>query len=202
MPQISKRLQGCSPTLLQLLSSDIWPINGSLGDLLTVAKSEVSQVLWRTAFNPHNLVWLTDLIPIEVPRTYNISNFSAEPLPKTLDLTVTRLDHHLHPLLQTQNSNSKIRPGISSNFLNPAPSPDFAFSDGLEQVHLQNISLLIAGLDWDLTTIQVSSPARSHCPYLDVRGGIWHCPVSLLLAGSRAYELCSSHDPIPWRKVP
>jgi hypothetical protein len=67
------------------------------------------------------------MVPVEVPRTYNISNFSPEPLPSTIDLTVTRSERRLNSIFQSKGA---IRSGISSGFLNPAHEDEYG--GGLE----------------------------------------------------------------------
>jgi hypothetical protein len=74
------------------------------------------------------------MIPVEVPRTYNISNFSPEPLPSTLDLTVTRSERRVNSIVQSKGT---IRSGVSSGFLNPAPSHEDQFRSG-DQVNPRN----------------------------------------------------------------
>jgi len=76
-------------------------------------------MLWGTAFDLSHLSWLLDLIPVEVPRTYSISNFSSELLPRTIDLTVGRSTFNLSSIIDpSQNTKGN---GVSSGFLNPDP---------------------------------------------------------------------------------
>ncbi|RPA75375.1 hypothetical protein BJ508DRAFT_332183 [Ascobolus immersus RN42] len=113
-------LRGSSSTLLKLLSSEEWPVVASLGDILGVAKKEVDEVVWEAAFGNQDLDWLSKLIPVEVPRTYSISSFEKGLLPDVIELTVSRAEHRLSPLLT--GGKEVIRAGISSGFLNPRPS--------------------------------------------------------------------------------
>jgi sulfite reductase alpha subunit-like flavoprotein len=63
------------------------------------------------------LSWLPDLVPIEVPRTYSISNYSLEFLPSTVELTIGRSDYELSSTFSGEER--VIRNGVSSCFLNP-----------------------------------------------------------------------------------
>jgi len=83
---------------------------------------------WSRTFPLADLSWLPHLIPIQVPRTYNISNFSRSSLPSFLDLTVTRSEHKAHPLFQA-NYLHGLRIGDSSGFLNPPPLTAFESDD-------------------------------------------------------------------------
>ena len=118
--QIDVFLQSLSTTVLKLLRSDVWPIQASMGDLLLTAVLEVPKDVWSHAFSGRDLSWLLSIISVEVPRTYNISTFSTKPLPTTVDLTVTRSDHQVCDLLQSEYTNGT-RSGVSSAFLNPNP---------------------------------------------------------------------------------
>lgn len=111
-------LRASSHTVLQVLATDEWPVRASLGDLLQAALNDTPARVWDQAFNlSGNLAWLVDLIPVEVPRTYSISNYSEELLPSTVDLTISRSEYEL---CQTFSGSMKIiRNGISSGFLNP-----------------------------------------------------------------------------------
>lgn len=112
-----------SNATLRVLSSDSWPVPGSLGDLLVAAMNEVPENVWDQAFSLSDLTWLPTLIAPEVPRTYSISNFHFELLPETLDLTVARAEHVVSPLLLPDGVRLT-RPGVSSGFLNPDPLGD------------------------------------------------------------------------------
>jgi sulfite reductase alpha subunit-like flavoprotein len=116
-------LRTASTSLLEVLSSDTWPVSGSLGDLLNIARSGVSPNIWDSAFSS-DLGWLPKLVPVEVPRTYSISSYSSELLPSVVDLTVSRVEHKLCPLLAFDGSQDILRSGISSGFLNPHPSEE------------------------------------------------------------------------------
>lgn len=111
-------LRASSNTVLKVLATDEWPVRASLGDLLQAAVNETPSRLWDQAFDlSGDLSWLTDLISVEVLRTYSISNFSDELLLSTIDLTISRSEYELCP---TFSGNSKvIRHGVSSGFLNP-----------------------------------------------------------------------------------
>ena len=113
-------LRASSSTVVKVLGSEMWPVQGTVGDLLQLAISEVSPAIWDNAFDLNNLSWLPKLIPIETPRTYSISNYSDELLPSTLDLTVSRNVSTLSKVLHN-GSSSTIRYGVSSGCLNPDP---------------------------------------------------------------------------------
>jgi hypothetical protein len=113
-------LRASSTALLEVLSSESWPVSGSLGDLLLLARSGVSSSFWDQTFTD-DLSWLPKLVPVEVPRTYSISSYSSELLPSFINLTVSRVEHKLCPLLAFDGSADIIRSGISSGFLNPHP---------------------------------------------------------------------------------
>ena len=110
-----------SGTILKVLATEEWPVRGSLGDLLQIAVNEVPPHIWDRAFSLSDLSWLPKLIPVEVPRTYSISNFTNEFLPSTVDLTVSRSNYRLSPLL-SQDKEEVLKHGVSSGFLN---SPQF-----------------------------------------------------------------------------
>lgn len=116
-------LRASSSALLEILSTEAWPVSGSLGDLLLVARADVSSTIWGQAFPP-NLVWLPKLVHVEVPRTYSISSHSPELLPSFINLTVSRVEHKLCPLLAFVGSQDIIRSGVSSGFLNPHPKEE------------------------------------------------------------------------------
>ncbi|KAF8536061.1 hypothetical protein BDD12DRAFT_935731 [Trichophaea hybrida] len=121
-------LRASSTGLLEVLASESWPVSGSLGDLLGLAQSGVSSSIWDSVFG-QDLSWIPKLVPVEVPRTYSISSFSDQLLPSFVNLTVSRVEHKLCPLLTFDGSNDILRSGISSGFLNPHPSEDEDASD-------------------------------------------------------------------------
>jgi sulfite reductase alpha subunit-like flavoprotein/predicted heme/steroid binding protein len=116
-------LQSSSPSVERVLTSDTWPVSGSLVDLLEVARNEVHPELWGIAFNTTDLTWLPKLIAVEVPRTYSISSScpNTELMPSEIDLTVSRVTHTTSPLL---GLGDRQRPGVSSGFLNPHPADE------------------------------------------------------------------------------
>lgn len=126
-------LRASSNTVLQVLATDEWPVRGSLGDLLQAAVGDTSSRIWDQAFDlSGNLSWLSDLISIEVPRTYSISTYSEEMLPSTVDLTISRSEYQL---CSTFAGNAKIiRNGVSSGFLNPPVSEDDGFMADDEEI--------------------------------------------------------------------
>lgn len=111
-------LRASSNTLLEVLATEEWPVRGTLGDLLQAAVTDTPAHIWDQAFDlSGGMAWLCDLIPVEVPRTYSISNCPNELLPSTVDLTISRAEYNL---CSTFAGNSKIsRSGVSSGFLNP-----------------------------------------------------------------------------------
>jgi hypothetical protein len=116
--QVHRTIQCLSPTVMKVFGSEAWPVQSSLGDLLTAAKPEVPDCVWSQAFSRCDLSWLPRLLTIEVPRTYNISTFSRVPLPNAVDVTVTRSQHEVSKVLQPKCGS---RAGVSSGFLNPNP---------------------------------------------------------------------------------
>lgn len=115
--KIHEMLRASSNTVLQVLATNEWPVRGTLGDLLQAAVLETPSAVWDSAFSLEDLSWLCDLISVEMPRTYSISNYPDELLPTTLDLTVSRSEWQL---CSTFAGDSKIvRSGVSSGFLNP-----------------------------------------------------------------------------------
>ena len=116
--KIHAMLCASSNTVLQVLATTEWPVRGSLGDLLQAAVQDTPPVIWDRAFDLSNdLFWLSDLVPVEVPRTYSISNYPEELLPSSVDLTVSRSEYKL---CSTFAGNADItRSGVSSGFLNP-----------------------------------------------------------------------------------
>ncbi|KAF2837286.1 hypothetical protein M501DRAFT_1018193 [Patellaria atrata CBS 101060] len=113
-------LRASSRTILKVLASEEWPVPGSVGDLLQKAIGEVPGPVWDQAFELVDLSWLPKMIPLEVPRTYSISNYSPELLPSMIDLTVSRTERAIHPALE-QTEGKTTSCGISSGFLNPKP---------------------------------------------------------------------------------
>lgn len=111
-------LSASSSSVVKALGSEMWPVQGTVGDLLQLAVAEVSPAIWDRAFDLTDLSWLPKLIPVEVPRTYSISNYSNELLPSTLDLTVARNEYQLAPVLQSSSTTNQ-RYGVSSACLNP-----------------------------------------------------------------------------------
>jgi hypothetical protein len=112
-----------SSATLQVLGSETWPVVGSLGDLLVAALNDVPENVWDQAFPLSDLSWLPVLVSPEVPRTYSISCFPFDLLPETVDLTVSRAEHPISPLLNLDGQ-PKMRPGVCSGFLNPDPTLD------------------------------------------------------------------------------
>ncbi|KAK7417752.1 hypothetical protein QQX98_004408 [Neonectria punicea] len=122
--KVHELLNASSNTVLQILATDEWPVAGSLGDLLQDALTDTPLQIWDRAFDLDNLSWLTDLIPLEVPRTYSIASYSDDLLPNTVDLVVSRAEHKLCSTFAKNDDVS--RAGVSSGFLNPYPTPDEA----------------------------------------------------------------------------
>lgn len=114
-------LRASSSTLVKILGSEMWPVQGTIGDVLQLAVSEVSPALWDKAFDLNDLSWLPKLIPVETPRTYSISNYSNELLPSTVDLTVARSEYKVAKVLDMGLSSNQ-RYGVSSGCLNPDPT--------------------------------------------------------------------------------
>lgn len=114
-------LRASSSSVLKVLGSDTWPVQGTIGDLLQLAVSEAPAAIWDQAFNLTDLSWFPKLIAVETPRTYSISNYSNELLPSTVDLTVARSEYHVAQVLDT-GLTSAVRYGVSSGCLNPDPS--------------------------------------------------------------------------------
>ncbi|KAF2688123.1 hypothetical protein K458DRAFT_361117 [Lentithecium fluviatile CBS 122367] len=124
-------LRASSNTVLQVLATEEWPVRASLGDLLQAAVKETSSRVWDQAFDlSGNLSWLSDLVPVEVPRTYSISAYSDELLPSTVDLTISRSEYNL---CSTFAGNAKVvRNGVSSGFLNPPVAEEMDVLDDEE----------------------------------------------------------------------
>ncbi|OLN87602.1 Sulfite reductase [NADPH] flavoprotein alpha-component [Colletotrichum chlorophyti] len=129
---IHAMLKASSNTVLQVLATDEWPVRGSLGDLLQAAVMDTPTHIWDHAFDLSNGVpWLSDLIPVEIPRTYSISNFPDELLPSTVDLTISRAEYKLCATFAGKTDIS--RSGVSSGYLNPpVGSPADYITDGDE----------------------------------------------------------------------
>ncbi|KAK1974673.1 sulfite reductase flavoprotein alpha-component [Colletotrichum cereale] len=116
--KVHAMLRASSNTLLQVLATDEWPVRGSLGDLLQAAVMDTPTHVWDQAFDlSDDVPWLSDLIPVEIPRTYSISNYPEEMLPSTVDLTVSRAEYTLCATFAGHADVS--RSGVSSGYLNP-----------------------------------------------------------------------------------
>jgi sulfite reductase alpha subunit-like flavoprotein/predicted heme/steroid binding protein len=110
-------LRASSNTVLQVLATTEWPVRASLGDLLQAAVAETPAHIWDQAFDlSGSLLWLSELVQIEVPRTYSISNYPDELLPSTVDLTVSRSDYNVSSIF---SQSDPLRHGVGSSFLNP-----------------------------------------------------------------------------------
>lgn len=144
-------LRASSSFLLRLLSSETWPLNGSLGDILLIAKREISPEIWADAFDLTDISWLPKFISVEVPRTYSISSYSDDYLPSTIDLTVARASHILSPLIAGEQQ--IVRSGVSSGFLNPRPAEEGDY--GENETVLIGIS---RPLNFQLPTFEEASP--------------------------------------------
>jgi sulfite reductase alpha subunit-like flavoprotein/predicted heme/steroid binding protein len=117
--KVHSLLRASSNTVLQVLATDEWPVRGTLGDLLQSAVLDTPTHIWDQAFDlsREGLPWLTNIIAVEVPRTYSISCCPEELLPSTVDLTISRAEYKL---CATFAGSSDIRrSGVSSGFLNP-----------------------------------------------------------------------------------
>lgn len=97
-----------SSVTLRILGSSEWPVQGSLGDLLLAAINDVPEDTWDAAFSLQDLSWLPALVSLEVPRTYSVSKFSHEALPGSVDLTVSRAEHAVCPLLVAAGADKTI----------------------------------------------------------------------------------------------
>ncbi|KAK1851941.1 cytochrome b5-like Heme/Steroid binding domain-containing protein [Colletotrichum chrysophilum] len=115
--KIHGMLHASSNTVLQVLSTDEWPVRGSLGDLLQDAVTDTPPQIWDRVFNLEDLSWLADLVKLEVPRTYSIASYTEELLPETVDLAVSRSEYKLCSTFAKGRDIS--RSGVSSGFLNP-----------------------------------------------------------------------------------
>ncbi|KAH8177697.1 cytochrome b5-like heme/Steroid binding domain-containing protein [Sarocladium implicatum] len=117
--RVHSMLKASSSTLLRVLATTEWPVRGSLGDLLQAAVVDTPVQIWDQAFDlSGDLGWLCDLIPVEVPRTYSISNCSDELLPSSVDLTISRAGYKLCDTFAADKDVTRY--GVSSGFLNPA----------------------------------------------------------------------------------
>lgn len=115
--RVHSLLRASSVTALQILATEEWPVRGTLGDLLQSAVLDTPSAVWDSAFGLEDLSWLCELVQVEVPRTYSISNYPDELLPSSVDLTISRSEYQL---CSTFAGDAKImRSGVSSGFLNP-----------------------------------------------------------------------------------
>lgn len=115
--RVHSMLRASSVTALQVLTTEEWPVRGSLGDLLQSAVLDTPSAVWDSAFSLQDLSWLCELVQVEVPRTYSISNYPDELLPSSVDLTVSRSEYQLCSTFA--GDNKIMRSGVSSGFLNP-----------------------------------------------------------------------------------
>ncbi|KAI1120698.1 cytochrome b5-like Heme/Steroid binding domain-containing protein [Nemania abortiva] len=122
--KIHNLLRASSNTVLRVLGTDEWPVRGSLGDLLQSALMDTPPQIWDKAFNLDDITWLSDLVALEVPRTYSIASYTEELLPSTVDLAVSRAEYKLCSTFAGHEDVS--RAGVSSGFLNPWPSSEMA----------------------------------------------------------------------------
>ncbi|KAH7358092.1 cytochrome b5-like Heme/Steroid binding domain-containing protein [Plectosphaerella cucumerina] len=131
--KIHGMLHASSNTVLQVLSTEEWPVRGSLGDLLQEAVMDTPQQIWDRAFDLDNLSWLADLIPLEVPRTYSIASHANDLLPSTVDLAVSRAEYGL---CSTFAKGMEVAPraGVASGFLNPPVASEGMFSSELDEI--------------------------------------------------------------------
>ncbi|RYP61762.1 hypothetical protein DL769_007568 [Monosporascus sp. CRB-8-3] len=117
--KIHSILRASSSVVLQVLATSEWPVRGSLGDLLQAAVVDTPQHIWDRAFDlTGDLRWLAELIPVEVPRTYSISNYPDELLPSTIDLTVSRSEYEVCSTFAGEKT-AAMRSGVGSGFMNP-----------------------------------------------------------------------------------
>lgn len=115
--RVHSMLRASSVTALQILATEEWPVRGTLGDLLQSAVLDTPSAVWDSAFSLEDLSWLCELVQVEIPRTYSISNYPDELLPSSVDLTISRSEYQL---CSTFAGDAKImRSGVSSGFLNP-----------------------------------------------------------------------------------
>ncbi|KAK3332837.1 hypothetical protein B0T19DRAFT_381472 [Cercophora scortea] len=115
--KVHDMLRASSNTVLRVLATNEWPVWGSLGDLLQGAVADTNPHIWDRAFDlTGDFAWLAELIAIEVPRTYSISTHSQELLPSTVDLTISRAEYKVSPIL---SQNEDTCAGVASGYLNP-----------------------------------------------------------------------------------
>jgi cytochrome b involved in lipid metabolism len=160
--KVHAMLRASSSTVLRVLATTEWPVRGSLGDLLQAAVVDTPPQIWDQAFDlSGDLAWLCDLIPVEVPRTYSISNCSDELLPSTVDLTISRAGYKLCDTFA--GDEDVTRYGVSSGFLNPpVGSADDVLSQ--EQDILIGVSRPVA--------FQLPIDAAAPCAYFAGGSGI------------------------------
>ncbi|KAJ1304872.1 hypothetical protein OPQ81_006006 [Rhizoctonia solani] len=151
---------------LQVLASSEWPVQGSLGDLLLASMDDVTEEAWDKVFDLDDLKWLPALVPLEVPRTYSVSKYSSEGLPDTVDLTVSRTEHPVYPVLVSAGAESTIA-GVTSGFLNPDPLDDY----------IPHVSLT-SNAEVDEVLIGISRPLNFQLP---ISGA---APVAMFAGGS------------------
>jgi sulfite reductase alpha subunit-like flavoprotein/predicted heme/steroid binding protein len=131
--KVHDMLRASSNTVLQVLATTEWPVCGTLGDLLQAAVTDTNPHIWDRAFDlTGDLAWLTDLIPVEVPRTYSISNYSQELLPSTVNLTVSRAEYKLSSTFA--GNNEMVCAGVGSGFLNPFLSSNDELIETVEDI--------------------------------------------------------------------
>lgn len=169
--KIHSLLHASSNTILQVLATDEWPVRGTLGDLLQAAVMDTPAHIWDRAFDlsaggVNGLIpWLTDIISIEVPRTYSISSSieKSEVLPSTIQLTISRAEYKL---CDTFAGNMDVRrAGVSSGFLNPLPASD-------EYSELEDDEdLLLVGISRPMT-FQLPLDGGAPCAYFAGGSGI------------------------------
>ncbi|CUA66574.1 Nitrate reductase [NADPH] [Rhizoctonia solani] len=155
-----------SSVTLQVLASSEWPVQGSLGDLLLASIDDVPEETWNKAFDLEDLQWLPTLVPLEVPRTYSVSKYASEGLPDSVDLTVSRTEHPVCPVLVSAGAESTIA-GVASGFLNPNPLEDY----------IPHASLTLHG-DIDEVLIGISRPLNFQLPISAA------APVAMFAGGS------------------
>lgn len=123
---LDKMFHGTSPLVTKLLSSNPWPIAGTLGDVLQLAIGEVSPVIWDSVFDLAHLSWLPEMIPVAQPRSYGVSSppLMGSSLPSTVKITVKRCIYEAHPSLDN-GVDGNLRYGASSGALNPDFEGDY-----------------------------------------------------------------------------
>ncbi|KAJ9414201.1 hypothetical protein QL093DRAFT_2467257 [Fusarium oxysporum] len=107
--KVHELLHASSNTVLQVLATEEWP----------KAVLDTPSHIWNRAFNLEDLSWLSELVQLEVPRTYSISSHSDELLPSTVDLTISRAEYELSPIFS--QGQTVTRAGVASGFFNPRP---------------------------------------------------------------------------------